>query len=101
GEPSRGCHYHFAETNAELSFDRERAMGMRLDMPAGTAVRFEPGQKRGHAYPVSRRACGIWISPAGHGQALKHGMGAGMKYWLACGAFAGMLFIGAAAYADD
>lgn len=41
-----GSHYHFAETNSGLSFDRERARGMRLDIPAGTAVRFEPGQTR-------------------------------------------------------
>nr|WP_319384795.1 urease subunit beta [uncultured Roseibium sp.] len=41
-----GSHYHFAETNSGLSFDREKARGMRLDIPAGTAVRFEPGQTR-------------------------------------------------------
>ena len=41
-----GSHYHFAETNAGLVFEREKAHGMRLDIPAGTAVRFEPGQKR-------------------------------------------------------
>ena len=41
-----GSHYHFAETNPGLDFDRERATGMRLDIPAGTAVRFEPGQSR-------------------------------------------------------
>ena len=41
-----GSHYHFAETNAALDFDREAARGMRLDIPAGTAVRFEPGQRR-------------------------------------------------------
>ena len=41
-----GSHYHFAETNAGLAFDRNKARGMRLDIPAGTAVRFEPGQKR-------------------------------------------------------
>lgn len=41
-----GSHYHFAETNAGLSFDRAAAMGQRLDIPAGTAVRFEPGQTR-------------------------------------------------------
>jgi urease subunit beta len=41
-----GSHYHFYETNAGLSFDRERARGMRLDIAAGTAVRFEPGQTR-------------------------------------------------------
>jgi urease subunit beta len=41
-----GSHYHFAETNSALSFDREAALGYRLDIPAGTAVRFEPGQSR-------------------------------------------------------
>ena len=41
-----GSHYHFAETNPGLSFDRTAAHGMRLDIPAGTAVRFEPGQSR-------------------------------------------------------
>ena len=41
-----GSHYHFAETNSALSFDREAALGCRLDIPAGTAVRFEPGQSR-------------------------------------------------------
>ena len=41
-----GSHYHFYETNAGLSFDRETARGMRLDIAAGTAVRFEPGQTR-------------------------------------------------------
>jgi urease subunit beta len=41
-----GSHYHFYETNAGLKFDREKARGLRLDIPAGTAVRFEPGQTR-------------------------------------------------------
>jgi urease subunit beta len=41
-----GSHYHFAETNAALQFDRTAALGQRLDIPAGTAVRFEPGQQR-------------------------------------------------------
>ena len=41
-----GSHYHFAETNAALKFDRQAALGCRLDIPAGTAVRFEPGQSR-------------------------------------------------------
>jgi urease subunit beta len=41
-----GSHYHFAETNPGLSFDRIAARGQRLDIPAGTAVRFEPGQTR-------------------------------------------------------
>ena len=41
-----GSHYHFAEVNPALDFDRYTALGMRLDIPAGTAVRFEPGQRR-------------------------------------------------------
>jgi len=41
-----GSHYHFFETNPALSFDRDKARGMRLDIAAGTAVRFEPGQSR-------------------------------------------------------
>ena len=41
-----GSHYHFAETNSALAFDRNAALGYRLDIPAGTAVRFEPGQSR-------------------------------------------------------
>lgn len=41
-----GSHYHFAEANPALSFDRDAARGFRLDIPAGTAVRFEPGQER-------------------------------------------------------
>lgn len=41
-----GSHYHFAETNPALNFDRAAARGYRLDIPAGTAVRFEPGQSR-------------------------------------------------------
>ncbi len=41
-----GSHYHFYETNAALQFEREQARGFRLDIPAGTAVRFEPGQSR-------------------------------------------------------
>jgi urease subunit beta len=41
-----GSHYHFAEANKALAFDRAAARGMRLDIPAGTATRFEPGQSR-------------------------------------------------------
>jgi urease subunit beta len=41
-----GSHYHFFETNAALKFERQQARGMRLDIAAGTAVRFEPGQTR-------------------------------------------------------
>ena len=41
-----GSHYHFYEANAALEFDRKKARGLRLDIPAGSAVRFEPGQLR-------------------------------------------------------
>ncbi|MDQ6628348.1 MAG: urease subunit beta [Pseudomonadota bacterium] len=41
-----GSHYHFAETNGALRFDRDAARGMRLDIASGTAIRFEPGQQR-------------------------------------------------------
>lgn len=41
-----GSHFHFFETNSALSFDRAQALGFRLNIPAGTAVRFEPGQER-------------------------------------------------------
>jgi urease subunit beta len=57
-----GSHYHFYETNRALSFDRERARGWRLDIPAGTAVRFEPGQSREVglvAYAGARRVVGF------------------------------------------
>jgi urease beta subunit len=57
-----GSHYHFYETNAALSFDREQARGCRLDIPAGTAVRFEPGQSREVrlvAYAGARRVVGF------------------------------------------
>jgi urease subunit beta len=56
-----GSHYHFAETNAALSFDRRAALGYRLDIPAGTAVRFEPGQSRD-----------VWLVPYG-GASLVYG----------------------------
>lgn len=57
-----GSHYHFAEANPGLEFDRTAARGMRLDIPAGTAVRFEPGQSRDvHlvAYGGDRRVYGF------------------------------------------
>ena len=57
-----GSHYHFYETNAALAFDRERARGCRLDIPAGTATRFEPGQSREVklvAYSGERRVVGF------------------------------------------
>ena len=57
-----GSHYHFYETNSALEFDRETARGFRLDIPAGTAVRFEPGQNRKVdlvAYAGSREVYGF------------------------------------------
>jgi urease subunit beta len=57
-----GSHYHFYETNAALAFDREQARGFRLDIPAGTATRFEPGQSRVVrlvAYAGERRVVGF------------------------------------------
>ncbi len=57
-----GSHYHFAETNPALAFDRAAARGRRLDIPAGTAVRFEPGQSRDVRlipYAGARRAVGF------------------------------------------
>lgn len=57
-----GSHYHFAETNEALKFDRAAARGFRLNIPAGTAVRFEPGQERTVelvAYAGDRRVYGF------------------------------------------
>jgi urease subunit beta len=57
-----GSHYHFYETNAARAFDREQARGFRLDIPAGTATRFEPGQSREVrlvAYAGERRVVGV------------------------------------------
>jgi urease subunit beta len=57
-----GSHYHFYETNAALAFEREQARGFRLDIPAGTATRFEPGQSREVrlvAYAGERRVVGF------------------------------------------
>ncbi len=57
-----GSHYHFYETNEALAFDRDQARGMRLDIAAGTAVRFEPGQTRTVqlvAYAGERRVFGF------------------------------------------
>src|SRR5579864_5177369 len=57
-----GSHYHFYETNAALAFHREPARGFRLDIPAGTATRFEPGQSREVrlvAYAGARRVVGF------------------------------------------
>ncbi len=57
-----GSHYHFYETNGALQFDRERTRGFRLDIPSGTATRFEPGQTREVrlvAYGGARRVVGF------------------------------------------
>lgn len=57
-----GSHYHFFEVNPALSFERARARGMRLDIPSGTAIRFEPGQQRDVQlvpYGGTRRAVGF------------------------------------------
>ena len=57
-----GSHYHFYETNSALRFDRDKARGFRLDIPAGTATRFEPGQSREVrlvAYAGGRRVVGF------------------------------------------
>ncbi len=57
-----GSHYHLYETNSALAFDREQARGYRLDIPAGTATRFEPGQSREVrlvAYAGARRVVGF------------------------------------------
>jgi urease subunit beta len=62
-----GSHYHFAETNAALVFDRQAALGMRLDIPAGTAVRFEPGQSREVRLIPYRGAPGLRLQPGNHG----------------------------------
>jgi urease subunit beta len=55
-----GSHYHFFETNEALAFPREQARGMRLDIPAGTAVRFEPGQSRTVTLVAFRGARAVW-----------------------------------------
>ena len=57
-----GSHYHFAEANPALDFDRQQARGLRLDIPAGSAIRVEPGQSREVTLvPLrgARRACGF------------------------------------------
>ncbi len=55
-----GSHYHFAESNAALAFDRDAARGLRLDIAAGTAVRFEPGQTREVALVPYGGARAVW-----------------------------------------
>ncbi len=55
-----GSHYHFAESNSALSFDRAAARGQRLDIAAGTAIRFEPGQTRSVTLVPLRGARAVW-----------------------------------------
>jgi len=55
-----GSHYHFYEVNPALSFDRERSLGMRLDIAAGTATRFEPGQSRNVTLVPYRGSRAVW-----------------------------------------
>jgi urease subunit beta len=55
-----GSHFHFFEVNRALTFDRQRAYGMRLNIPAGTAVRFEPGQKKRVALVALGGAREVW-----------------------------------------
>jgi urease subunit beta len=64
-----GSHFHFYETNPALAFDRDAARGFRLDIPAGTAVRFEPGQEREVQlveYSGSRQIFGFNAKVMGH-----------------------------------
>ena len=61
-----GSHFHFADVNDALQFDRERATGFRLDVPAGTSVRFEPGAERDVtlvALAGARRVPGLQVRP--------------------------------------
>ncbi len=63
-----GSHYHFAEVNPALKFDRQQVTGYRLNIPAGTAVRFEPGQKReGRAGGLRRSPRCLRLPRRGHG----------------------------------
>ena len=55
-----GSHYHFFETNLALNFDRAQTLGFRLDIPAGTAVRFEPGQTRRVTLVAFAGAQSVW-----------------------------------------
>src|SRR5258706_3493508 len=69
-----GSHYHFAESNAALAFDRKVALGYRLDIPAGTGLRFEPGQSRERSLiPYAGARLGYGFNKAVMGP-LKHGL---------------------------
>ncbi len=68
-----GSHYHFFETNEALRFDRDKARGMRLDIAAGTAVRFEPGQERDVTLvPLGGKPRRLRLPAEDHGEALEH-----------------------------
>ena len=84
-----GSHYHFMETNAALRFDRARAYGMRLDIPAGTAVRFEPGETRtvtlveiagSRVIRGGNGLCDGPVSPEGRRQALARALERGFAH---------------------
>ena len=64
-----GSHFHFFEVNRALVFDREQAYGMRLDLPAGTAIRFEPGDVKEVQLVDSRASEGLRPQRPGHGPA--------------------------------
>ena len=67
-----GSHYHFFETNPALKFERKKARGMRLDIAAGTAVRFEPGQTRDVTLvALGGQADRLRLPPGHHGKALR------------------------------
>ena len=68
-----GSHFHFAEANPALDFDRAAARGHRLDIPAGTAVRFEPGMSRDRHARAARAAPGPCPASAGNGPARSTG----------------------------
>jgi len=62
-----GSHYHFFETNDALTFDRAASRGMRLNIPAGTAVRFDRAEPRGRAGRPGRASPGVRVCRADHG----------------------------------
>src|SRR6266480_3912888 len=68
-----GSHYHFFETNPALKFDRKKALGMRLDIAAGTAVRFEPGQTRevAQARPSHSQRCYLRWEPGSNPRSVR------------------------------
>ena len=77
-----GSHFHFAETNPALAFDRDAARGFRLDIPSGTSLRFEPGASRQVAavrFSGSGRVPGLQMRPEGYDDAADDGAGTGER----------------------